>query len=110
MNSHFQHRSLAEGRWYTLSLVEQLGHIGSEVSRAIRAREDKKKYQGAVWRALELFDLTISDPRWRNRLKEICRAREVFCDTAVGENQYRTTLEDLNRYFYYFAFAARAKK
>ena len=27
-----QHRELASGRWNELSLVEQLGHAGSEVS------------------------------------------------------------------------------
>ena len=37
MNSGFQHQSLAEGRWFTLSLAEQLANIGSEVSRAIRS-------------------------------------------------------------------------
>jgi len=31
------HAELAAGRWFDLSLVEQLAHIGSEVDRAIRA-------------------------------------------------------------------------
>jgi hypothetical protein len=30
------HRDLAAGRWWQLSLAEQLGNIGSEVSRAVR--------------------------------------------------------------------------
>jgi len=66
---------------------------------------------GALFRALELFDLMIADPRWKNsgRLKEIARAREVLCDTFLGNNTYRTSLDSLSRYFYYFTFAARAK-
>ncbi|TSC78477.1 MAG: hypothetical protein G01um101429_750, partial [Parcubacteria group bacterium Gr01-1014_29] len=36
----FIHKELAEGRWFQLSLMEQLGNIGSEVGRAARA-EDK---------------------------------------------------------------------
>ncbi len=34
-----QHRGLAGGRWQTLSFVEQMSHIGSEVERALNWRE-----------------------------------------------------------------------
>ena len=102
------HSELASGRWFELTLMEQLGNIGSEVGRAARWRgRDEKLFMGAVERALELFDLTLADPRRRGRLKEICRAREVFCDTVFGANSYSTTLEDLDRYFTHFAVAAR---
>jgi hypothetical protein len=106
----FQHKSLAEGRWFQLSLAEQLGNIGSEVSRAIRARGDEKRYDAAIVRAFELFYLTIEDPRWGKRLKEVCRAREVFCDAILGGKEYGSTLEDLDRYFTQFAIAARSNK
>lgn len=110
MTMEFQHQSLAAGKWFTLSLVEQLGNIGSEVGRAMRARGDEKRFEGAVARALELFDLTLSDPRWRKRLKELARARELFCDAVYGGSTYGTSLEDLDRYFYYFAVAARSNR
>jgi hypothetical protein len=32
--NEIQHRDLAAGRWWQLTLAEQLGNIGSEVSRA----------------------------------------------------------------------------
>jgi hypothetical protein len=105
-----QHRSLAAGRWFTLSLAEQLGNVGSEVSRAIRARGDEKRFEGCIDRAIELLDLTISDPRWRKRRKELTRTREVFWDAVLGGSEYGSTLEALDRYFYYFAFAARINK
>lgn len=108
MTTNFQHQSLAAGRWFSFSLAEQLGNIGSEVNRAIRARGDEKRFDSAILRALELFDLTLSDPRWRTRLKEIARARELFCDAAYGFFEYNTSLEDLNKYFLYFALASRA--
>lgn len=110
MSSRFQHQLLAEGGWSRLSLAEQLGNIGSEVGRVIRARGDSQRFENAVMRALELFDLTINDPRWRKRLKEITRARELFCAAISGQNEYKTSLEDLDRYFYYFAYAARAHR
>jgi len=34
----FMHKELAEGRWFQLSLMEQLGNIGSEVGRALHAQ------------------------------------------------------------------------
>lgn len=110
MSTNFQHQSLADGRWHTLSLAEQLGNIGSEVNRAIQARGNPSRFNHAVERGLELFDLTLSDPRWQKRLKEIARARELFCGAAYGTSEYNTTLEDLNTYFYYFALAARVRR
>lgn len=103
----YQHPSLAAGRWFQLSLAEQLGNIGSEVSRAMRSQGDEKRFENAVLRALELFSLTIQDPRWRKRLKELTRARELFCDAVYGGVEYGTSFEDLDRYFTYFGIAAR---
>jgi hypothetical protein len=104
----FKHKELAAGRWFELSLAEQLSNIGSEVSRAARwEKKDEKLFQGAVDRALELFDLTLSDSRWRGRYREIARAREVFCDAIYGGKLYKSSLPDLVRYFDYFALAAQ---
>jgi len=101
------HKELARGRWFELSLAEQMGNIGSEVSRASRWQgKDEKLFQGAVERALELFDLTLSDERWRGRRREIARAREVFCDAVYGGKLYQSFLPDLKRYFDYFAWIA----
>ena len=102
------HKELASGRWFKLSLVEQLANIGSEVSRACRWQgKDENIFWGAVERALELFDLTLEDQRWRGRLREIARVREVFCDAVLGEKNYQTSLKDLERYFLPFALFAR---
>ncbi|MDP3772219.1 MAG: hypothetical protein Q8Q94_02500 [bacterium] len=102
---------LAGGKWFTLSLAEQMGNIGSEVSRVKNwGGRDATLAEGAFVRALELLDLTIRDVRWRGRLKELVRVREVFCDTVMGAVQYRTTLEDLDRYLLQFAVAARSSR
>ena len=58
-------------------------------------------------RALELLDLTLADPRWRGRRKEIARAREILCDAVDGGHEYGSTLEALDRYFLAFAVLAR---
>jgi hypothetical protein len=66
--------------------------------------------RGALERALELFDLTLDDPRHRQsvaRLREIARAREVVADFFTGTNQYQTTAAGLQRYFDAYALAVR---
>mgnify|MGYP001581562140 CR=1 FL=1 len=109
---NFQHQELANGRWFKLSLVEQMANIGSEVVRTINWKNKKNlEYANLAFdRALELFDLTISDPKNRHRLKEICRARECFADFFFGENQYNFTDESWEKYFYAFNYAARISK
>lgn len=90
-----------------MSLEEQLGNIGSEVGRA-RAWQgkDEQSFWGAVTRALELFDLTQEDKRWKKRRAEIDRARESFADAVLGGTEYKSTLPDLERYFMQFALLA----
>ena len=106
-----KHKELASGRWFELSLMEQLGNIGSEVGRACKwQNKDQKVFNNTVDRALDLFDLTLSDSRWKGRLREIGRAREVFCDIIFGDKQYKTTLEDLEKYFNQFAFVVQNRK
>lgn len=108
----YYHKNLASGRWAELTLKEQMGNIGSEVGRAIKHHQinDIKNRNFAIERALELFDLTLNDKRWRKRLKEIARAREVFCDVFYGKNSYNETLTNLEKYFMEFAIAARLKR
>jgi hypothetical protein len=104
------HREAAAGAWFQLSLMEQLGNIGTEVARAARAKEsgNTDRAWNALVRALELFDLTIADDGWRGpKRREICRAREVVCDFLVGDNEYRSTAVSLDDYFLAFARSAR---
>jgi len=108
---HSQHKKLADGGWGQLTLLEQLGNVGSEVGRAVKWQDkDAENFKAASYRALELLDLTLADVRWRKRLKEISRARELLCAVFTGGESYKTTLADLERYFMQFALAARLRK
>lgn len=107
-----QHARMAGGEWAELSLAEQMGNIGSEVSRSLRAQKvgNQKRLEGAFARALELFDLTMES--WRSnpgRLREVCRAREEFCDYFLGEN-YATSAARMMKYYDEFAMLARESK
>lgn len=111
MSHEFHHKTLAAGRWFTFTLAEQLGNVGSEISRALKAQgQDQQRFENAIFRALELMDLTISDPRWKGRLKELVRVRGLICDAYFGGTEFGTKLEDLDKYFYYFAYAAQKER
>ena len=94
-------------RWHRMTLAEQIGNIGSEVSRTASAQgKDQNRFNNALARTLELFDLTLSDSRWRGRLREIGRMREVFCDVVLGGAEYGDNFASLQNYFDQFAYAA----
>jgi hypothetical protein len=103
----------ATQRWLTLTLVDQLANVGSEVERAIRARHAGRetRFDNALARALELFDLTAADDRWRGpRRREILRAREEFCRLFFSDDVPPGSAAGLQRYFLAFAAAARRRR
>ena len=106
------HTTLAHGRWFELSLPEQMANIGSEVHRLIlfQKNQDQARFDAAFDRTLELIDLTLADLRWKEGYKEIARIREVLCDIYFGKNQYDTSLEALDNYFFQFAIVAQRDK
>lgn len=102
------HTDLANGRWFSMTLAEQMGNTGSEIHRLVLSQnKDQSRFDSAFDRALELIDLTLADPRWKKGYKEIARVREVLCDIFFGKNQYHTSLEALDNYFFQFGLAAR---
>ena len=111
---NFQHEDLANGRWAEMPFAEQMGNIGSEISRAIRwqAKEKPERMEQCVFRALELLDLTIAvAPKdHRARLKELCRAREEVCDYFFADNDLHSSPEQIMRYYDAFALAAQRRK
>ena len=107
MSATPQHESLAAGRWFALSFFEQMGNIGSEVHRAMQWQERNQDiFNRAINNALELIDMSVCDARWRSRLKELLRARELLCEAAFGERS-SDGLADLDEYFLSFAMLAR---
>jgi len=100
-------------RWSTFSLLQQMGNIGSEVGRTIRAHEggNTSRFEHALARALELFDLTAADARWKGaRRREILRAREEFCRLFFDEEVSQGSARSLERYFLHFARAANDER
>ena len=105
------HKDLASGRWFELSLFEQLANVGCDVERTIKWRDrgDTEFSEKAFERALELLDLTIADPKNRKRLRELTRVREALVDYFVFDNEYSSTDKAWQEYFFYFNYAAAIK-
>jgi hypothetical protein len=88
-------------KWEKIPFELQMGNIGSEINRVILWDEsgDRKGKENALWRALELLDLTISQRRsW-----ELLRLKEIVCDKFLGENSYKVSSKFLKNYFLDFA-------
>lgn len=103
---------MAAGRWFTFSLVKQLANIGSDVERTIawKNKGNLEYSRQAAERAIELLDLTISDPKNRKRLREILRVRNMFADHYIGINEYSFTDEYWQKYFLDFGYAAAIER
>lgn len=106
-----QHKQLASGHWQDFTLIEQLANVGSEIGRSISWRTNGYgNPRDAFYRALELIDLTIADPKNVTRLHEICRTREALVDWFTDNNSYHTNDAQWETYFYQFTYAARVNK
>lgn len=97
-------------KWSDMDVFNQMGNIGSEVSRALTAKRQgkHKRSQSAFYRGLDLIDETarLWATQKRPGLKELLYAREQFA-LSVTTNKIDPTLET---YFMQFAFAARLNK
>ena len=94
-------------RWIQFSPAQQLGNIGSEITRA-RTREEQNDVNGrnqALLVALELIDLSLDDTRWGSGLKEIARLREVVADWYADTHIYNVPRENLEDYCISFLLA-----
>ncbi len=104
-----RHPSLAEGRWKTMSFLEQMSNVGSEVDRAFHWQEKQNPSFAlkAYERALELLDLTLQSGGSFARLKEVARVREGLVDYFSGSQEYAGNAISWKKYFLQFNLAAR---
>jgi len=112
MNSQLS-ESFAD-RWFTFSLAEQLGNVGSEIERYKKwqIKEQPELAMKAFYRGLELLNLTFLDARHGpNKRREIGRLKEVLCDTVLNHSElYDTPIEFFEKYFMQFALVAQKLK
>lgn len=92
--------------WREQSIFWQLGNIGSEVGRALKAKRNgnEKRMHSAFYRGMDLINATVE--AWTEQGKsayELLIAREQFAESIL------TDKEDpkLETYFNQFALVAR---
>ena len=102
--SEYKSYTVDRERWRRLSILEQMGNIGSEAGRTIKAKKRGDDFEPALIRALDLFDATvqglIADKSYR--VKEVLRARDQFLQAL-----YIREDDKIEEYFMQFAIAAR---
>lgn len=94
-------------RWQKLTLAEQMGHIGSEITRARvwQERGNIESCNNAIERASNLIEMTLNNTTNNIRLNEITRLREVALDNLSDNlfHQYGVSLQYLENYCNQFA-------
>lgn len=102
------HFKVDPAHWYTFSTIEQMANIGDEVGRYYKwkAKGKDEIAKGCLYRAIELIDLTKSDPKNKNRLSELTRLKEFWLDSIMGNNSYQQTEEQWTNYFDAFGIYA----
>lgn len=104
-----QHVGLTIEKWQSISFMNRLANIGSEVHRALNWQEKgNHEYAGlAFLRSLELFDLTMQTNQSYPETKELCRLREVWVDYFKYTNIYQTDAKFWRNYFNYITVRAQ---
>ncbi|OGY91983.1 MAG: hypothetical protein A3H70_01175 [Candidatus Komeilibacteria bacterium RIFCSPLOWO2_02_FULL_48_11] len=104
------HTTLAAGRWQELTLAEQLGNIGSEISRARSADErgNVERRNLSLERVLELVQLTIANESRQWRRLELQNLYGVL--SAIRNNEaHSVSLSNIEEYCLPFALLARSQ-
>ena len=96
--------SVDRERWGRLTILEQMGNIGSEVGRTIKTKKRGDDFEPALIRALDLFDATVEAlvAKKSHRTKEVLRAKDQFLHAL-----YTREDDKIEEYFMQFAIAAR---
>jgi len=91
--------SINPNNWYSKSKEYQVLNIASELMRASSWIEKNRPelVNSCYDRALELIDLTRSDPRWKSGLKELSRCREYLASLRWKSEKNRYLNQQLLR-------------
>ena len=104
-NEHFY--TIDRDRWKQLSILDQMGNIGSEVGRTLKLKRNGEDFRDALIRALDLFDATVEllVLTKSHRTKEVLRARDQFLQALFISDDL-----SIEAYFMQFAIAARINR
>lgn len=96
------HKELSQDKWNRFDKKNQILMIGSELGRVKTwiCRKDYEEARESYLRAIEIIDLTINDPKWKDCLRELLRYKELIAeayllkyrDLSICLNLYKTLL------------------
>ena len=89
---------ILDGKWFSLSLVEQMVNIGNEVKRAVRFDANREKKDRFLDNAIRFTELTMSDPKNARVVPELQMGKAVLEDYR-GEHRLDCTKEQIARYY-----------
>ncbi|MEI7674601.1 MAG: hypothetical protein WCI37_03515 [bacterium] len=96
--------------WDEMDVFNQMGNIGSEVGRALKAKRQGQldRSMAAFYRGLDLIDETtkIWVSQKKSGVRELLYARELFAESVTTDNIDLT----LENYFMQYATAARLRR
>ena len=74
------HKSMTQEKWNAYPLETQILMVGSEFARAraLKVNGPIQEVRMCFERAMELLDWCTGDPKWRTKLKELTRFRELL--------------------------------
>lgn len=100
---------MIEEKWGQMTLIQQLGNLLAEISRASSLEKMAKKTESnnALERSLELIDLILADGRSFNRSRELGILREAIADYYTESGYFSIELKDIMDYLLPFAVMAR---
>lgn len=73
-------------RWKTFSKRDQIGHIASEIQRAILARDknDNTLFSQILERAIDLITLSLDDQKWKDNPLPLLVLRDELAKVYIG--------------------------
>lgn len=107
------HKTLTAERWAKFSIFEQMANIGCEIERTIHWRNAGNEDYSikSFYRALELLDFSINDVKnAKGKRRELVRVRELTVDFFLFDNEYETSIDMWQSYFYAFNYAAAIQR
>lgn len=102
-------KAMDANRWRTLTLPQQLGNVASEFARFRywRERGDDKHDEQAYERLGELVRLTVEDPRWTSRRRELGQLAEVTRHLGGDNPELEISFDEVEGFLMPFAALAR---
>lgn len=82
MRPFLHHSKLSIDKWFSLPAHHHVLMIAAELNRAKNWIEkgDWNHVRSCYERAFELVDLTVNDPKWRGKIRELLRFREMLAE------------------------------